>query len=61
LHPEDALGIGVSAGAAVTLGSSSMAVVVDRSVPKGGFIVTAGLDATLDLPITGSVVQLQKR
>ena len=61
LHPDDALGIGVSAGAAVTLGSASLAVEIDRSVPKGGFIVSAGLDSTLDLPITGSVVQLQKR
>jgi len=61
LHPDDALGIGVSAGAAVTVGSASLAVEIDRSVPKGGFLVTAGLDSTLDLPITGSVVQLQKR
>jgi NADH-quinone oxidoreductase subunit G len=61
LHPEDALGIGVSHGATVVLGSAALAVDVDKSVPKGGFIVSLGLNATLDLPPTGSVVQILKR
>ncbi len=61
LHPEDALGIGVSHGATVVLGSAALAVDIDKSVPKGGFIVSLGLNATLDLPPTGSVVQILKR
>ncbi len=61
LHPEDALGIGVSEGAAVTLGSVALPVQIDRSVPKGGFIVAAGLDQTLDLPLTGTIINVQKR
>jgi NADH-quinone oxidoreductase subunit G len=61
LHPEDALGLGLSAGAMVHINSTALAVDIDRCVPKGGLIVTAGLDATLDLPVTGSAVALQKR
>jgi NADH-quinone oxidoreductase subunit G len=61
LHPEDALGIGVSHGATVILGSAALAVDIDKSTPKGGFIVSLGLNATLDLPPTGSVVNVLKR
>ena len=61
LHPEDAFGIGVSHGATVILGSAALAVDIDKSVPKGGFIVSLGLDATLDLPPTGSIVNILKR
>ncbi len=61
LHPEDAFGIGVSDGATVMLGSAALAVDIDKSVPKGGFIVTLGLDSTLDLPPTGSIVNILKR
>ncbi len=61
LHPDDAFGIGVSHGATVILGSAALAVDVDKSVPKGGFIVSLGLDSTLDLPPTGSIVNILKR
>ena len=61
LHPDDAFGIGVSHGATVMLGSAALAVDIDKSVPKGGFIVTLGLDSTLDLPPTGSIVNILKR
>lgn len=61
LHPEDALGIGVSQGASVTLVSTALSVEISKAVPKGSFIVTQGLDATLDLPVSGSVVNVQKR
>jgi NADH-quinone oxidoreductase subunit G len=61
LHPEDALGLGVADGAAITLGSVTLPVEIDRAVPKGGFIVTAGLLASLDLPVTGTMINVQKR
>ena len=61
LHPDDAFGIGVSHGATVILGSAALAVDVDKAVPKGGFIITLGLDSTLDLPPTGSIVNILKR
>lgn len=61
LHPEDALGIGVEHGATLYLGSAALAVDIDKSVPKGGFIVPLGIRATMDLPPTGSVINVQKR
>ncbi len=61
LHPEDALGIGVAEGATLYVGSSALQVNIDKSTPKGGFIVSLGLNSTLDLPPTGSVINVQKR
>jgi NADH-quinone oxidoreductase subunit G len=61
LHPEDAMGIGVSQGATLFVGSAALAVEIDRATPKGGFIVSLGLNSAMDMPTTGSTVNVQKR
>jgi NADH-quinone oxidoreductase subunit G len=61
LHPEDALGIGVSQGATLYIGSAALAVDVDKATPKGGFIVSLGLNSAMDIPPTGTTILVQKR
>jgi NADH-quinone oxidoreductase subunit G len=61
LHPEDALGIGVSQGATLFIGSAALAVDIDKATPKGGFIVSLGLNSAMDMPPTGSTIHVQKR
>jgi NADH-quinone oxidoreductase subunit G len=60
LHPEDALALGLSAGANARVGGTLLPVLISTRVPRGGAWVEAGLGGAKALPGHGAALDIAR-
>jgi NADH-quinone oxidoreductase subunit G len=60
LHPEDALGLGLGAGATARVSGVELPVDLSTRVPRGGAWIEAGLKGSAQLPPHGASLDITK-